>query len=265
MKNINIRPVNHGETKADRNRYCGPSVISAVTGMTTGEAARLLRHVGGRKCIKGSSIREVTDALQMCNIKSTYKNFGLKLSRSKGPTLAAWLRHTVKERTAKRVFLIVAGHHWQLVQGRRYVCGIVGEPVSIRDKKVKRRARVSNVYELSLLGIAEAGAKIEIPAEARKPKADAVATSDYAAAKRLAKKMNIEIDLDYLGPSRQSHDIQKWISYDDVDENNEHLDFADMGIIDGHCSYDWYELHGKLEEIQRYRDEHGYRRYKEAA
>ena len=258
MKNINIKPVNHGKTKADRNRYCGPSVISAVTGMTTGEAARLLRHVSRRKWIKGASVRDVTSALEMCNIKCTYQAFGLKLGRSKGPTLAAWLRHTVKERTAKRVFLIVAGWHWQVVQGRRIVCGILKEPTSVRDKRVKRRARVANVYELSSLGT------IQIPVEARKPKRSAEGASDYARAKRLAKKMEIEIELDQIGPSRK-YDVQKWISYDDVDENNEHLDFAMMGVIDGHCSYDWWELHGKLEEIQRYRDEHGYRRYKKAA
>ena len=194
MKNINIKPVNHGTTKADRNRYCGPSAISIITGMTTGEAARLLRHVGGRKSIKGSYVSEVTNALAMCNIKCTYQNFGLKLGRSKGPTLAAWLRHTVKERTAKRVFLIVAGWHYQVVQGRRIVCGILGEPVSIRHKRVKRRARVSNVYELSSLGT------IQIPAEARKPKRDAAVSSEYAQAKRLAKKMEIEIELDQIGP-----------------------------------------------------------------
>ena len=258
MKNVNIKTVNHGTTRADGNRYCGPSVISAVTGMTTGEAARLIRHVGGRKSVKGSYVSEVTRALEMCGIKSTYQNFGLKLGRSKGPTLAAWLRHTVKERTAKRVFLIVAGHHWQLVQGRRYVCGIVGELVSVRHKRVKRRARVSNVYELSSLGT------IQIPAEARKPKRDAVVSSDYAKAKRLAKKMEIDIDCEQIGPSRQ-YDVQKWISYDDVDENNEHLDFADLGVIDGHCSYDWNEVLWKLDEIAEYRKEHGYRRYKEAA
>lgn len=258
MKNVNIKTVNHGTTRADKNRYCGPSVISAVTGMTTGEAARLIRHVGGRKSVKGSYTSEVTNALAMCGIKSTYKSFDLKLSRSKGPTLAAWLRHTVKERTAKRVFLIVAGWHYQLVQGRRIVCGILGDPTSIRDKRVKRRARVANVYELSSLGT------IQIPAEARKPKRDAVVSSDYAKAKRLAKKMEIDIDCEQVGPSRQ-YDVQKWISYDDVDENNEHLDFADMGVIDGHCSYDWWELHGKLDEIAEYRKEHGYRRYKEAA
>lgn len=255
MKNINIKPVNHGTTKADKNRYCGPSAISAVTGMTTGEAARLLRHVSGRKSIKGTYTSEVTDVLEMCNIKATYEDFGLRLSYSKGPTLARFLKHTVKERNAKRVFLISAGRHWQVIQGRRIVCGILKEPTSVRDKSVRRRKRVNKCYELSVLP----NQKIVIPAEARKPKREAVEASDYTQAKRLAKKLDLVIELDQIGPSRK-YDVQKWIvDYKDVDENGNDLDFADMGVIDGHCSYDWWEVLGKLEEIQRYRDEHGYR------
>lgn len=44
MAQLQIKPVNHGKVKADKNRYCGPSAISAITGMTTGEAARLIDH-----------------------------------------------------------------------------------------------------------------------------------------------------------------------------------------------------------------------------
>ena len=62
------------------------------------------------------------------------------------------------------MYLLVAGNHYQLVRGRRYVCGITKDIVSIKDKKVKRRARVTEVYELV------ADAKIVIPQEARKPK-----------------------------------------------------------------------------------------------
>ena len=161
---LKIKPVNHGAVKADKNRYCGPSVISAITGMTSGEAARLIRHVGGRKSIKGSTTWEVKRSLDLCGIESKRTTFGLTLGRSKGVTLAGWLKGTVKERTADRVFLIVAGWHWQLVQGRRYVCGIVGDVVSIKDKKIKRRARVSEVYELTSMGA------ITTPSEAIKPK-----------------------------------------------------------------------------------------------
>ena len=234
---LKIKPINHGTTKADRNRYCGPSVISAITGMTTGEAARLIRHVGGRKSVKGSSTWEVKRSLDLCGIKSKRTTFGLTLGRSKGVTLAGWLKGTVKERTADRVFLIVAGWHWQLVQGRRYVCGIVGDVVSIKDKKIKRRARVAEVYELTSIG------KITTPSEATKPKQT---TNNFRGkAQRLAKKMGMEISIERTGYGDNSY----WIDYEGED------DYVDLGVIEGHCSYDWYEVLDKLEEIEEYQQQ----------
>ena len=240
MKNLTIKSVNH--QRGDTNRYCGPAVISAITGMATGEAARLIRHVGGRKAIRGSSVREVTDALAMCGIKSEYQSFDMKLGRSTGPTLAAWLKATVKERTADRVFLIIAGWHWQLVQGRRIVCGILGRPTSVRDKRVKRRARVANVYELHSTGA------ITTPTEAKKAKSVDANRNYRSKAQSLAKKLGITIEIERLFSS----DINKyenvyWIQYDGD------FDYSDNGIIDGHCSYDWQEVLWKLEAIEEHR------------
>jgi len=234
---LKIKPVNHGAVKADKNRYCGPSVISAITGMTSGEAARLIRHVGGRKSIKGSTTWEVKRSLDLCGIESKRTTFGLTLGRSKGVTLAGWLKGTVKERTADRVFLIVAGWHWQLVQGRRYVCGIVGDVVSIKDKKIKRRARVSEVYELTSMGA------ITTPSEAIKPKH--TTNSFRGKAQRLAKKMGMEIGIERTGYGDNSY----WIDYESED------DYVELGIIEGHCSYDWYEVLGKLEEIEEHQQQ----------
>ena len=121
-------------------------------------------------------------------------------------TLAGWLKGTVKERTADRVFLIVAGWHWQLVQGRRYVCGIVGDVVSIKDKKIKRRARVAEVYELTSIG------KITTPSDATKPKQT---TNNFRGkAQRLAKKMGMEISIERTG----SGDNAYWIEYEGKDD-----------------------------------------------
>ena len=244
MKNLNIKPVLH--VKGDKNRYCGPSAISAITGMNTGEAARMIRHVSGRKSVKGSADWEVREVLERCGIRSVRENFGLKLGRSKGPTLAAWLRHTKKERTAKRVFLIVAGWHYQLVQGRRIVCGILGEPTSIRDKRVKRRARVAEVFELHSMG------KICKPPEAIKPKRPV--NSYYNTAQRMLKAMNITIDKDHIGGG----EIQKWVTgYDDIDANGEDIDFVEIGVLEYHCCYEWCEVVWALEAIAEYRKEHG--------
>jgi primase-polymerase (primpol)-like protein len=151
MTKLRIKPVNHGLTPRDKNRYCGPSVISAITGMTTGEAAAQLRAVSGKRAIKGTHTSWIRAVLRRNNIEmlSCRDVWNIKLNRTDGITLAGWLKHTVKDRNADRVFLIVAGWHWQLVQGRRYVCGQTKQIVSIRDKRVKRRARVAEIYELS--------------------------------------------------------------------------------------------------------------------
>ena len=153
---MKIKPVTHIST--DRNRYCGPAVISAVTSMNSGEAARLIRSVSGQRAVRGTHTTHVRRAMKLCGIQSIYRRCTPKI------TLAAWLRESKSSRTTGRVFLVVAGHHFQLIEGRRYVCGRTRDIVSIKDKQVKRRARVEEVYELVADG------KITIPDQARKPK-----------------------------------------------------------------------------------------------
>ena len=183
MAKIKLKAIEDGK---DENRYCGPSVISALTNLTTGEAARLIRKQNGRSAIRGSSTHEVLDALRACNIKAT--SLYLKSSR---PTLAGWLRMSKADRTPGRVFLIVAGNHWQLVSGRRYTCGRIREIVSIKDKRVKRRARVANVYELTSDNVTRPDIDVSKPKD---PNA-----SDRAKARRIAKKIGAQIEVDNFG------------------------------------------------------------------
>lgn len=165
---MKIHPVNH--TKGDKNRYCGPSAISIVTGMSTGEAARLIRATSGVKQVQGTYWWQMERALKKCGIVMrpvAVKPQPWKMIRDKietRPTLAQWYRDTQELRSAGRVFLISAGHHWQIVSGRRFCCGRTGAIVPITDKKAHRRARVDAVYELVATG------RITIPEEARKPK-----------------------------------------------------------------------------------------------
>lgn len=145
---MKMHNVNHPK---DGNRYCGPAVISAATGCTTKDAATLLRWARygdpSRGSIKGATTSEVTTVLKHWGIKVERKPHNTPESHR--PTLTQWLRHNKANRTAGRVYLIVAGNHWQMVSGRKYVCGITREVVSIKHPKVKRRARVSEVYELT--------------------------------------------------------------------------------------------------------------------
>jgi len=184
MAKIKLGAITDGK---DQNRFCGPSVISAVTDLTTGEAARLIRIQTGAKKITGTHSSEVHRALRACNI-SVKRRYYPGLNRTSGPTLAGWLRMSKADRTAGRVFLIVAGWHWQLVSGRRYTCGRIREIVSIKDKRVKRRARVAEVYEL----ISDKVTRPDI--DVSKPKSKS--NPDYYQVKKLIRQ-NPEFDLSY--------------------------------------------------------------------
>lgn len=159
IKNVN--------RKKGGNRYCGPSAISAITKLDTDQAAALIRQAYGRRTIKGSSVSEVWAVLRLCGYR--VGNVTGQTLKTK-PTLARWLAANKAHRTPGRVFLLVAGNHFQLIEGRRYVCGIVGEVVSVKHEKVKRRARVTQVYEVvgDYQHPAEALAKIESAKAKRK-------------------------------------------------------------------------------------------------
>jgi len=114
--------------------------------------------------------------------------YGAHFNRSNGITLARWLKLSVKHRTEGRVFLVVAGWHWQLISGRRYTCGRIRDIVSIRDKRVKRRARVAEVYEL----ISENVTKPDF--DVSKPKYVDIYANIKAKSRKLAKKIGAEIE-----------------------------------------------------------------------
>ncbi len=145
---VKLRPINRGPRD---NRYCGPAVVSFVTGQNTSDVSRYIRN----KFRNGRPIRGTYDH----EVKHAFRALGFDLNRApvrvnnKLPTLAGWLKAYKDMRTAGRVFLISAGHHWQLISGRKYACGRIGEIVSIRDKRVKRRCRVRNVWEISKFDI----------------------------------------------------------------------------------------------------------------
>ena len=130
------------------NRFCGPAILSIVTGYDTADTAAILRHLGNVRKITGTSDGQILTALKAFGItaQSTFFQTGPAKRRV---TLAAWLKRSKADRTAGRVYLVSAGSHWQIVSGRRYVCGQTSEIVSIKDKRVKRRARVRQVWELT--------------------------------------------------------------------------------------------------------------------
>lgn len=137
---VKLRPVNRG-----KNHYCGPCVISIVSGIDTDAAAARIREYSGQRAVKGAGIPYVRQVMRDLGVQTERLCI-----REDQFTLAGLMRrlNADKRLASGRAYLVIAGNHYQIVTARRYICGRTGEFVSIRDASVKRRARVHSVFEL---------------------------------------------------------------------------------------------------------------------
>lgn len=173
MRNFKIQDVNHKTDHMGRrkNRYCGPSAVSAITGAPTGHIAAMIRERFNRKMITGTGSDEVLTVLEDLGYTATREWYAIgggeyedvfypwprdaerrsndsKQYARQAPTLAAWLKQTRERRHAtKAAYLVVAGWHWAVVQGDRYVCGLT-ECVVPTKKAPGRRSRVVQAFEV---------------------------------------------------------------------------------------------------------------------
>lgn len=176
------------------NRFCGPAALSIIAGIDTAEAAAVIRYVSKRRTVTGTTHYEVLRSLALLGFKATSAAKVDALKPKNNPTLAAWLKSD--ERDGTSLYLIAAGHHWQVVQGRRFCCGISKDIVSIRDEVVKRRARVTAAFKI------EQDRKVALadvlPIKAKTKKDDRAKAEEAARrkAKRLALEHGIEIEVE---------------------------------------------------------------------
>ena len=231
---MKLNPVNR--TK-NGNRYCGPAVISSVTGCTTDEGAKFIRTLSGQRAVRGSFTCHVIESLRQHWGVRSHEHFHIRSGQTK-PTLATWLRENRELLKPGRVYLIVAGHHFQLVSGRKYVCGITREVVSIKHDKVKRRARVESVHELiGTPKITGAG----LAALASKP-----VQSDKVIARKLAREYGITIELENY---YDDDDLMGWVDASFLGDDDDPL-------YDNHYGFGWHEIREKVETLVDYLKEH---------
>ena len=223
-------------------------MISAVTKLTSGEAARLIRKQSGKRSVKGTSTPDIRRALKACNIEMHVvpSPEGARYGRSKGITLARWLRHTRGTR-ASRVYLIVAGWHWQLISGNRYVCGLTEDIVSIRDKKVKRRARVAEVYELTSDNVTLPPFDVSRP----KPKSN---SARYQCKKLVKQYPQFDFRIEAENYSGEPDGWFWWVAMSD--ELEDRAIELEHELSDCHGCYSWSEILDRLQEMVVFAKQH---------
>ena len=181
------------------NRFCGPAVLSIVTGIDTAQAAALIRKTSNVRSVMGTSTYQIIRAFNALGYHLTSAAKINPNDRKSNPTLAAWLKETASTR-GNDVFLISAGYHWQIVQGRRFCCGLTQKPVSLKHDKVKRRARVAGVWKITYNQFDGKAIEDLIPSpDSYEQKRKRVVASSAAKARRLAKKHDIEIEVECWG------------------------------------------------------------------
>ena len=215
-------PVNTG------NRYCGPAVISALANIGTAEAAAVIRSVTHQRSVRGTSYYGCTEALRRLG----FSTVGLQVDGK--PTLAGWLKASKSIRTAGRVFLVCAGSHFLLISGRRYVCGIVKDVVSVRDKRVKRRARVAKVWEVSN----------DLVATYAPPVSTSVGNPMRSKAVALAKKLGVELEAHWNNePGREP---EYWVyPPEGISDENGNDPFDD------HLAFGWTDILGRVRGYEK--------------
>jgi hypothetical protein len=235
MPTATLKPVKRAAK--GHNRFCGPAALSIITGIDTAEASAVIRFVNKKRSVTGTHDWEIIKSLNLLGYHVSSAAKLNPLTPKTNPTLAAWLKSD--ERDGKTLYLVVAGNHWQVVQGRRYCCGLSSNIVSIRDAKVKRRARVTAVYRIDharKVALAEV-----LPAKVKVKDTEATIRRK---AKRLADEYGI--------------DIETYRSYDFGEYNSSIIVWGQRDICDDeerdpffgdHYADDWADA---LERVQEY-------------
>lgn len=224
--------------------WCGPSAISAITGYSSDDAARVIRHHSGKRFVKGAAQRHVVAAL---------RDFGVQCEllydapKGKGQTFAQWRKNSVADRKNGVVFLLVSGWHYQVVCGRKATCGRLRDIVSIRDKSLKQRSRVAQVWRLSLIGnrIQKPDVLMRRDVAKKMPRPVDPERTAYAKARRLIKQHDMTVDIDRVCADV----VHYWVYADDATEARE--DYPWHG---DHICTTWRDVLRRVEDIIEFKN-----------
>lgn len=212
-----------------KNRYCGPTALATILGVTTDEAAFLIRKHSGQKAVKGAKTHHLVAVLREVGCK--VRVYGGAFRNEDRPTVAQWLSTQAKGLPSDQHIVLVHGDHFGTLLGRRYLCTLTKKQ-SVAHKDIpKRRARVSEWFVVQSLP-----EKPVVVALVRKPDPERGARQK---AKALAASHGIEIEVE---PGRGGNVIV-WGLRDIPD--------AEDPYEGDHYANDWADA---LDRVQAYAD-----------
>ena len=112
--------------------------MATILGITTDQAAALMRAYSGRRSICGASLGELVWALRSsgCQLGGS----GIQFSNQERPTLAAWLKTFDVPRDQH--VIVIHGNHYGVILNRQYLCSLTSRQRVAFAQIPKRRGRV---------------------------------------------------------------------------------------------------------------------------
>lgn len=122
------------------NRYCGPAAIAALTGISTGQAAAMIRDVSNRPWVKGTSTNQMLDVLS---------SLGLEVADSVTyyPMTRVTLRRWASEFWTGGLALVEAMNHWWAMDSGYFVDSWNRMPTPVSELH-NPKSYVCNVFYL---------------------------------------------------------------------------------------------------------------------
>lgn len=171
-----------------KNRFCGPTAIAAILGITTDEAARAVRGISGQRKATGVLTKHLVLALRQLGCVVTHHIVSDK------PTASRWVK---ENRTvfAKRHVVLVHGNHFGTLLGNRFLCSLSKRYSVPLSDLPKKRGRVSEYLIIESLP-----ATVQVPTKPEPTGFDKEIASDRrsfkARAMELAKLHSVQIEQD---------------------------------------------------------------------
>lgn len=237
------------DVKQTTNTFCGPAVISSLTGIPTCKAEKYVKQLTDETNVKGMWTRDLLKVLQVFGIHATSEGLG-----NVGRSLKYFLFDSDRDRD--EIYLVTSGRHFQLVKGMRFVCGITREMVSVNNPKVRTRTLVSEVYKLSAhkqLTLPKVEEVFKKERSLRQSSKDALKemTRKFNASKYQVNKMCTQLGFRVDSVTRTGYDIR--IS-EEIQENLGIKDRFGSGWLS--CYYDkrdWeYEIEFLIQDLKEY-------------
>lgn len=144
-RNPELKPVTHDNKS---RLWCGPAVLSSITGKGTAEITSSLRRISGRAKIQGLNREHLCQFLLESGFTLSRVDTTIKVAKDgflsyHRPTLAKWLKSRPRD-AVNDLCIVITTRHYVAVKGRKFVDSHTIKPVAI-GKAPFRRARVKHV------------------------------------------------------------------------------------------------------------------------